>query len=168
MNDLMWLQGPSYIFSVEFIENFSLSLDCWSLQKINNEIRRIVVRNGCLFFEMWYRFFLHVIGFLWKRTFQKQGITINGDHNSKAGITNKKKMWFFWTLPVLLQRCCSTCLVCVHTLTPREKSLIFNEHPVSTFQAIYSIWNFHTYIYVCLSILNIDSSYVYMYVFIYV
>ena len=24
------------------------------------------------------------------------------------------------TLPVLLQRWCSTCLVCVHTLTPRE------------------------------------------------
>ena len=26
----------------------------------------------------------------------------------------------FWTLPILLQRRCSTCLVCVHTLTPRE------------------------------------------------
>ena len=31
-----------------------------------------------------------------------------------------KMLWFFWTLPVLLQRWCSTCLVCVHTLTPRE------------------------------------------------
>ena len=29
-------------------------------------------------------------------------------------------LWFFWTLPVLLQRWLSTCLVCVHTLTPRE------------------------------------------------
>ena len=29
-------------------------------------------------------------------------------------------LWFFWTLPVLLQRWCSTCLVCVHTLTQRE------------------------------------------------
>ena len=26
-----------------------------------------------------------------------------------------KNVWFFWTLPVLLQRWCSTCLVCVHT-----------------------------------------------------
>ena len=25
-----------------------------------------------------------------------------------------KKLWFFWTLPVLLQRWFSTCLVCVH------------------------------------------------------
>ena len=31
-----------------------------------------------------------------------------------------KILWFFWTLPVLLQRWFSTCLVCVHTLTPRE------------------------------------------------
>ena len=31
-----------------------------------------------------------------------------------------KILWFFWTLPVLLQRWWSTCLVCVHTLTPRE------------------------------------------------
>ena len=31
-----------------------------------------------------------------------------------------KILWFFWTLPVLMQRLCSTCLVCVHTLTPRE------------------------------------------------
>ena len=29
-------------------------------------------------------------------------------------------LWFFWTLPVLLQRWFSTCLVCVHTLTPKE------------------------------------------------
>ena len=29
-------------------------------------------------------------------------------------------LWFFWTLPILLQRWFSTCLVCVHTLTPRE------------------------------------------------
>ena len=57
-----------------------------------------------------------------------------------------KILWFFSTLPVLLQRWCSTCLVCVHTLTPREnrlrqesgiyfkifgKNIIFNEHPVS-------------------------------------
>ena len=31
-----------------------------------------------------------------------------------------KILWFFLTLPVLLQRWCSTCPVCVHTLTPRE------------------------------------------------
>ena len=31
-----------------------------------------------------------------------------------------KILLFFWPLPVLLQRWCSTCLVCVHTLTPRE------------------------------------------------
>ena len=31
-----------------------------------------------------------------------------------------KMLWFFWTLQGLLQRWCSTCLVCVHTLTPRE------------------------------------------------
>ena len=30
------------------------------------------------------------------------------------------KMWFFWTLPVQLQRWFSIILVCVHTLTPRE------------------------------------------------
>ena len=53
-----------------------------------------------------------------------------------------KILWFFWALPVLLQRWCSTCLVCVHTLTPREnrvrnisinseKNTIFKEqHPV--------------------------------------
>ena len=46
-----------------------------------------------------------------------------------------------WTLPVLLQRWFSTCLVYVHTLRPREnrvqnildnseKNTIFNEHPV--------------------------------------
>ena len=29
-----------------------------------------------------------------------------------------KFFWFFWTLPVLLQRWCSTCH-CVHSLTPR-------------------------------------------------
>ena len=56
-----------------------------------------------------------------------------------------KMLWFFWTLPVQLQ--CwffFTCLVCVHTLTPREnrerpesgiflnlkKNTIFNEDPV--------------------------------------
>ena len=31
-----------------------------------------------------------------------------------------KMLEFFWTLSVLLERWCSTCLVCVHTLTPRE------------------------------------------------
>ena len=31
-----------------------------------------------------------------------------------------KIVWIFWTLSVLLQRWCSTCLVCVHTLTSRE------------------------------------------------
>ena len=31
-----------------------------------------------------------------------------------------KILWFFWTLSDLLQRWCSTCLACVHTLTPRE------------------------------------------------
>ena len=56
-----------------------------------------------------------------------------------------KILWFFWTLPVLLQRCWySTCLVCVHTLTPKEnrerqksgifknlrKNTILNEQPV--------------------------------------
>ena len=29
-------------------------------------------------------------------------------------------LWFFWTLPVLLQRWFASCLVCVHTLTPRQ------------------------------------------------
>ena len=56
-------------------------------------------------------------------------------------------MWFFWTLRVLLQRWCSTCLVLVNTPTPREnrerqesriflnlqKNTIFNEHPVPLF-----------------------------------
>ena len=52
-----------------------------------------------------------------------------------------KILWFFWTLPVLQQRWFSTCLLCVHKLTPREnrvrnilknseKNTIFNEHPV--------------------------------------
>ena len=54
-----------------------------------------------------------------------------------------KMLWFFWTLPVLLQRWCLTCR-CVHSLTPRGnrerpesgiyfkifKNTIFNEHPV--------------------------------------
>ena len=31
-----------------------------------------------------------------------------------------KIRWFFLTMPVLLQRGCSICLVIVHTLTPRE------------------------------------------------
>ena len=31
-----------------------------------------------------------------------------------------KIFWIFWTLSVLLQRWCSTCLACVHTLTSRE------------------------------------------------
>ena len=31
-----------------------------------------------------------------------------------------KILWLFWTLPVLLQRWFSTCLVSVHKLTPRE------------------------------------------------
>ena len=31
-----------------------------------------------------------------------------------------KFFWIFRTLPVLLQRWCSTCLACVHTLTSRE------------------------------------------------
>ena len=31
-------------------------------------------------------------------------------------------LWFFLTLPVLLQRWFSTCLVCVNTLTPRRKT----------------------------------------------
>ena len=31
----------------------------------------------------------------------------------------QEKLWFFWTLPALLQRWFSTCLVCSHTLTPR-------------------------------------------------
>ena len=53
----------------------------------------------------------------------------------------------FSELPVLLQLWCSTCLVCVHTLTPREnrvrnifknseKNTIFNEHPVHSLQSI--------------------------------
>ena len=52
-----------------------------------------------------------------------------------------KMLWFFWTLRVLLHRWSSTCLVCVHTLTPKEnnvrnfskkseKNIIFNEHSV--------------------------------------
>ena len=58
-----------------------------------------------------------------------------------------KMLRFFWTLSVLLQRWCSTCLVCVHTLAPSEnrvrsisksseKNTIFNEHPV------YKMWMF--------------------------
>ena len=35
---------------------------------------------------------------------------------------NIKMLWFFLTLPVLIQRWCSTCLVCVLTLTPRQNS----------------------------------------------
>ena len=35
-------------------------------------------------------------------------------------------MFFFWTLPVLLQRWFSTCLVCVRTLTPRENREVQN------------------------------------------
>ena len=62
------------------------------------------------------------------------------------GVTKKmciflRILWLFWTLPILLQRGFSTCLVCVHTLAPREnrarnifrnseKHTIFNEHPV--------------------------------------
>ena len=49
--------------------------------------------------------------------------------------------WIFWTLPDLQQRWFSTCMLCVHKLTPRknrvrnilkksEKNKIFNEHPV--------------------------------------
>ena len=60
-----------------------------------------------------------------------------------------KMLCFFWTLPVLLQRWFSTCLVCVHTLTPREnrvrnilkirkKNTIINEHPVE--DTIHSIF----------------------------
>ena len=55
-----------------------------------------------------------------------------------------KIIWFFWSLPVLLQCWFSTCLVLVHTLTPRKtekgqspeyfkifgKNTILNEHPV--------------------------------------
>ena len=56
-------------------------------------------------------------------------------------------LWFFWTLPVLLQRWCSTCHLVVHAwgpvYTPREarvrkifwifrNNTIFNEHPVPT------------------------------------
>ena len=36
-----------------------------------------------------------------------------------------KMLWFFWILQVLLQRWCSTCLVCVHTLT-RRKARVWN------------------------------------------
>ena len=56
-------------------------------------------------------------------------------------------LWIFWTLPVLLQPWFSTCLVDLHTLTPREnrvrnifknseKNTIFNEHPVHSLQSI--------------------------------
>ena len=54
-------------------------------------------------------------------------------------------LWFFWTLPVLLQRWCSTCMVCVYTHWHKGKTekgqspeyskifgknTIFDEHPV--------------------------------------
>ena len=56
--------------------------------------------------------------------------------------------WFFWTLPVLLQRWFSICLVCVHTDAKGKqrkarvgnifknfrKNTIFNEHPVDKFE----------------------------------
>ena len=45
-----------------------------------------------------------------------------------------KILWFFWTLPVLLQRWCSTCLVSVHTLTPREN----RERPES--RIFWNLW----------------------------
>ena len=59
----------------------------------------------------------------------------------------------FWTLPALLQRWCSTCLVCVHTLTPwenrvrnifksSEKNTIFIEHPVSLLFNFSSFWHY--------------------------
>ena len=48
-----------------------------------------------------------------------------------------KILWFFWTLPVLLHRWFSTCLVCVHTLTPREN----RERPES--KIILKIWKKH-------------------------
>ena len=49
-----------------------------------------------------------------------------------------KILWFIRTLPVLLQCWCFTCLLYIHTLTPRvrnilislDKNTIFNEHPV--------------------------------------
>ena len=56
----------------------------------------------------------------------------------KYCVFSKKKLWFFWTRPALLQRWFSTCLVCSHTLTPRENRerpesriflKIFYEHP---------------------------------------
>ena len=62
-----------------------------------------------------------------------------------------KILWFFWTLPVLLERWCSTCPVCVHTLTPREnrerqESRIFlnlrkkTQYLMNTLY-IFEIWN---------------------------
>ena len=65
---------------------------------------------------------------------------------------------FFWTLPVLLQRWCSTCLMCVHTLTQREnrerpesgifqyfkkKKTVFNEHILYLWYIC--IWNYHVF-----------------------
>ena len=48
-------------------------------------------------------------------------------------------LWFFWTLPVLLQCWCSTCHLEVQALSPEfgiyfkifKKSTILNEHPVA-------------------------------------
>ena len=52
-------------------------------------------------------------------------IVFHNDKNVLKGVHKKlcfflKILCFFWTLPVLLQRWFSTCLVCVHTLTPKE------------------------------------------------
>ena len=65
-----------------------------------------------------------------------------------------KMLWFFWTLPVLLQRWWSTCLVCVHIMTPREnrerpeskifknipKNTTFNEHPVDLWISVTGVF----------------------------
>ena len=63
-----------------------------------------------------------------------------------------KMLWFFLTLPVLLQRWCSTCLVCVYTYWHKRKTergqcpenfkifgknTISNEHPVENICLIY-------------------------------
>ena len=77
---------------------------------------------------------LPIIFMIWRHSICTTGCSLNIFFFLKI-------YWFFWTLPVLLQRWFSTCLVCVDTLTPREnrvrniflkseKNTIFNEHPV--------------------------------------
>ena len=87
-------------------------------------------------------FFLKVFEYPWMVALGESG---SGTGCSLNIVFCLKILWFFWTLPGLLQRWCSTCLVCVHTTDTEEKqtkgrvrnifknsekNTIFNEHPV--------------------------------------